>query len=465
MKTITCTRFIPVLLLLAFAPPVWSGGPPELLSYQGYLVDSDGVPLGTDGEGNPLPANYDVTFSIFDASSGGNLLWVEQQTITVDNGYFSVLLGEGAEFGSDPRPDLSSVFSGFDAAERFIGVAVRFDAGSDVYDDILPRLRLLTSPYAFLSSQTRSMVNDQGQSLVTTDGSHVTIAGGLSADTVSGSGSNLTGLNAESVTLGVFHAERIPNLNASKITSGTFSASRLPASIGGTRTFTGDLRADGRFYVRFSGTRRRLIEGLGGNAVWSSDERLKENIVAIPSPLETVKKLRGVTWDWNEEAIRHFTRNVESDYLSLSGTPEDNRQVWEEKRREIVDRYSRPEIGFVAQEVERVFPDWVTTSDDGYKQINMERLSALLLSAILEQQEQIESLREEQASRLASLESENRELKKMLEEMTQAQRRQEAVAASDRARLEALEERMAPLMLTGADAPVSSALDASRARQ
>ncbi len=219
MKTITQIRFLPVLLLLACASPAWGGAPPEVLSYQGFLVDADGVPLGTDGAGNPQPANYDVTFSIFDASSDGNLLWAEQQTITVDNGYFSVLLGEGAEIG-DPRPNLSTIFTGFNAAERFIGVAVRFDPGSDVYEDILPRLRLLTSPYAFLSSQTRSVVNDEGQSLVTTNGEHVTIAGILSADTIVGSGGNLT------------------DLDASKIISGTLDQERLPASISGNKTFT-----------------------------------------------------------------------------------------------------------------------------------------------------------------------------------------------------------------------------------
>ncbi|MEX2382100.1 MAG: hypothetical protein WD490_06940, partial [Opitutales bacterium] len=177
MKTIAANLCALALVLFAFAPlaPA-AGNPPELLSYQGYLVDADGVPLGTNEAGDPLPANYDVVFRIYSASSGGTLLWAEEQTITVDNGYFSVLLGEGAVSGSDPRPDLSTVFTGVGADERFVGVSVRFQAGGE-FSDILPRLRLLTSPYSFLATQASSLVNPDGQALITAEGSTVSIEG------------------------------------------------------------------------------------------------------------------------------------------------------------------------------------------------------------------------------------------------------------------------------------------------
>ena len=78
--------------------------PPEKMTYQGFLVDSSGTALG-----NAAPKNYDVIFRIYSSQTGSNpneLLWSEQQTITVDKGYFSVLLGEGAPTGQ-PRPALS----------------------------------------------------------------------------------------------------------------------------------------------------------------------------------------------------------------------------------------------------------------------------------------------------------------------------------------------------------------------
>ena len=61
--------------------------PPERMTYQGFLVDGNGAALG-----NSAPANYDVVFRIYNAKSGGTPIWSEQQTVTVDKGYFSVLL-------------------------------------------------------------------------------------------------------------------------------------------------------------------------------------------------------------------------------------------------------------------------------------------------------------------------------------------------------------------------------------
>ena len=225
-----------------------AGGPPELLSYQGYLVDANGAPLGMDGSGDPLPSNYDVTFSIFSASSGGNLLWREQQTITVDAGYFSVLLGEGTQVGSDPRPPLSEVFTGIGADERFIGVAVRFEAGG-AFSDILPRLRLLTSPYAFLATQARSVVNPDGNPLLTAEGGTVTISGTLTAtQPIVASGASLTNLNASSLSSGTVSLARLPGLPASQITSGTFSDARLSSNIArlnaSGQTFTAGLQVN-----------------------------------------------------------------------------------------------------------------------------------------------------------------------------------------------------------------------------
>ena len=70
--------------------------PPERMTYQGYLVDGNADPLG-----NSAPANYDIVFRIYNVKSGGTPIWSEQQTVTVDKGYFSVLLGEGAQINSE----------------------------------------------------------------------------------------------------------------------------------------------------------------------------------------------------------------------------------------------------------------------------------------------------------------------------------------------------------------------------
>src|SRR5262245_6379494 len=63
-----------------------NANPPERLAYQGYLVDANGVALATNA-----PRNYDIIFRIWNDPNlavVGNRLWTEQQTVTVDKGYF-----------------------------------------------------------------------------------------------------------------------------------------------------------------------------------------------------------------------------------------------------------------------------------------------------------------------------------------------------------------------------------------
>jgi len=58
---------------------------PHLINYQGKLTDTDGNPV--------LDGTHSIVFRIYDADSGGNLLWEETQSILVQKGIFSCLLG------------------------------------------------------------------------------------------------------------------------------------------------------------------------------------------------------------------------------------------------------------------------------------------------------------------------------------------------------------------------------------
>src|SRR5690606_2759163 len=139
--------------------------------------------------GNTAPKNYDVIFRIFNSENGSgpeNLLWSEQQTVTVDQGYFSVLLGEGAVVGSEPRPDLSTIFRGPTASERYVAITVKGigTEGSNV--DIQPRLKLLSSPYSFLAEQAVKLVDDTGADLISNTGSSVLVNAPVTATSFSG---------------------------------------------------------------------------------------------------------------------------------------------------------------------------------------------------------------------------------------------------------------------------------------
>ena len=135
--------------------------PPERMTYQGYLVDGNGDPLG-----NSAPANYDIVFRLYKEKSGTqDAIWAEQQTVTVDKGYFSILLGEGSAYLNEPNgstgTNLSSVMRGSDISDRFIGLTV--DTGSGA-TEIAPRLRLVSSPFAFTASQAMKLTDNAGNS-------------------------------------------------------------------------------------------------------------------------------------------------------------------------------------------------------------------------------------------------------------------------------------------------------------
>src|SRR6516165_9474326 len=95
--------------------------PPGQISYQGFLTDANGLPLATN-----KPINYNVIFRIFNASTSGNLLWAEQQVVTVDRGYFTVMLGNGSAISGAPNTNnLSTVFYGSDASDRYLEMTVQ----------------------------------------------------------------------------------------------------------------------------------------------------------------------------------------------------------------------------------------------------------------------------------------------------------------------------------------------------
>lgn len=92
--------------------------------------------------------------------------------------------------------------------------------------------------------------------------------------------------------------------------------------------------------------------------LYSSDERLKENIETVGSALDKIMALRGVSFNWKENG--------------------------------------QASLGLIAQELEEIFPELVSTSKTtGLKSVQYGNLTAVLIEALKEQQDQIEELRAE----------------------------------------------------------------------
>jgi hypothetical protein len=93
----------------------------------------------------------------------------------------------------------------------------------------------------------------------------------------------------------------------------------------------------------------------------SSDIRFKENIKPIENPLEKISKISGNTYDWKQE-------------------------------NQIEHGYEGNDVGVIAQEIEEVLPQLVQTRENGYKAVKYDKLVALLIEGIKEQQSKIEEL-------------------------------------------------------------------------
>jgi len=124
-----------------------------------------------------------------------------------------------------------------------------------------------------------------------------------------------------------------------------------------------------------------FCDGNGGyTGSWSnlSDRRLKKDVTPLAEALTKVLELRGVSFTW--------------------------------RRDEFPDKHLNdgPQIGFIAQEVEPVLPEVVTTDQEGFKAVDYSKFTPLLVEAIKAQQVVIEALRQELAEvkdRLARLEA------------------------------------------------------------
>jgi hypothetical protein len=127
---------------------------------------------------------------------------------------------------------------------------------------------------------------------------------------------------------------------------------------------------------------------VGGNAyctgAWSgSDARWKKNVQPVAHALDKVTHLQGVTYDWRRDEFpdRNFDEGTQ--------------------------------LGFLAQEVEKVVPEAVHTDAEGYKAVAYEKLTAVLTEGVKEQQTEIESLK----ARNAALENDVTELKALVNKL------------------------------------------------
>jgi microcystin-dependent protein len=126
---------------------------PALLNYQGQLQNPNGS--------TPPTADYELTANVYDAPSGGTLIWGPQRfngqsgpglasRVPVVQGYFNLTLG--------PQDTAArNLSTAFDGSERYVELRVGTNP------PIAPRQQLLSAPYALKAEQAGDSSKLAGQ--------------------------------------------------------------------------------------------------------------------------------------------------------------------------------------------------------------------------------------------------------------------------------------------------------------
>ena len=88
-------------------------------------------------------------------------------------------------------------------------------------------------------------------------------------------------------------------------------------------------------------------------------------------------------------------------------------RIWSEEKAEIRKEKSGTYKGLIAQQLEEVFPEWVSEDEDGYKIINTEELPFVLIEAVKE-------LKQEKDAEIETLHSTVDKLQRQVEELSAA---------------------------------------------
>jgi hypothetical protein len=125
-----------------------------------------------------------------------------------------------------------------------------------------------------------------------------------------------------------------------------------------SNTDNGGAELDDTFVFRYNGA---VVAKVMTNGAWYgplSDLSLKENITLLENPVEKIKMINGIRFNYKNQ-----------------------------------DLFPGQQVGVIADEVEKVVPEAVITNEDGNKMISYSSLIPLLIEAVKEQQKTIDALK------------------------------------------------------------------------
>ena len=225
----------------------------------------------------------------------------------------------------------------------------------------------LTYGITIPSGQVLSGIAQTAQTLLST--ASINTTGIITATSFSGSGASLTTLNASNLSSGTVPTARLATGTADATTFLRGDSTWASAGV----TITDDTSTNANRYVTFTSSTSGSLSAanvsttklyfnpstgtLNATTVNSlSDRNKKTNIRPIEDSIALVQRLQGVRFDWIEN--------------------------------------NKSSLGLIAQEVEEVIPELVETDADGTKTLSYGNIIGVLIEAIKDQQDQINTLKE-----------------------------------------------------------------------
>ncbi|MDB6134046.1 MAG: hypothetical protein JWM59_2289 [Verrucomicrobiales bacterium] len=241
--------FLPALSL---AQTITSGLP-GFISYQGRVLNSSGELVGTG-----TPVNRTVTFRVWDHPSNtqaANLIYSETQTVTISDGEFSVLVGQGVATTETPfnyneatkgLPD-SQIANAFNGKDRYLGVTVE-DGTPAADNEISPRQQIVSSAFAFRAKYAESIGTGTGGAPAVTalDSGNIGVGNSNPPSRVTITGANTTSSTSSPQLL---------------ITDSADTNERLRIGVDSTGSGTGFLQS----FKEGTGVQNLLLNPSGGN--------------------------------------------------------------------------------------------------------------------------------------------------------------------------------------------------------
>ena len=347
--------------------------------------------------GGPLTGTADLEFRLFPAALGAFQVGptVSANGVSVVNGVFTATL------------DFGHLFNG---SERWLEIAVRSPAGVGDFTTISPRVKIATTPYAsfaFFAESAAVAETASGAPWSGITGVPLNVSEAFSPWQVpqfesgieyggkvfiGSSGPREGVLNVDGALQ--FSAEKGGILFGASDDNGdkvTITRANVSAGITELRVTVGSNAPADFFTIGTStsgftpvfGFRMDGLASKPGGGSWAalSDPRAKHDITPLTGTLDRLLSLRGYEFFYNDDAI-----------MAGKALPGRN-------------------IGLMADEVQRVFPNWIDRDKDGMLIVTERSTTALMVEALrdlrAEKDKQIEDLRkqvEEAARREADME-------------------------------------------------------------